>query len=126
MNKLALLFDKSFFRYILVGLTNTFITAFCILLLTYLEFDLYEANLIGYIIGIIVSYILNSLFTFSVKLSFLRSMRFLVTCASCYVINVVIMKFTILFISNVYLVQLVGMTAYTLSGFIINKFWVMK
>lgn len=126
MNKLSSLFDKQFFRYILVGLANTFVTACFILFFTYLEFGLYEANLVGYIIGIMISYILNSVFTFSTTLSVLRSIKFLVTCIGCYIINIAMMNFSMLFISNIYLVQLAGMVAYTFSGFIINKFWVMK
>lgn len=116
-----------FSKYILVGIVNTAVTAVIIFLLMYLDFTIYTSNAIGYAIGIVVSFILNAIFTFSTKLTWLRFIKFLVNCAICYLINLV-MIYLILSINNdwFYLAQLCGMGAYTVSGFILNKLWVMK
>jgi len=85
-----------FSKYILVGIINTVITALLIFLLMYLRFGVYTSNAIGYIVGI-------------------------------YIINLTII-YLVLFINNewIYFAQLCGMGAYTVSGFIFNKLWVMK
>lgn len=116
-----------FSKYILVGIINTAITALLILLLMYLGLGVYTSNAFGYITGIIVSFILNTLFTFSTKLTWKRFIKFIINCGICYVVNLVVI-YLVLFINNewVYFAQLCGMGAYTVSGFILNKLWVMK
>lgn len=114
------------FRYALVGFANTVLTASVILVLTFFQVGLYTANLTGYIAGIILSYFLNSLFTFSSNISVSKSIKFLMTCGICYLINLVVMNIVIYINPNLYLIQVFGMIAYTISGFFINKYWVMK
>lgn len=116
-----------FSKYILVGIINTAITALLILLLMYLGLGVYTSNAFGYIAGIIVSFILNTLFTFSTKLTWKRFIKFIINCGICYVVNLVVI-YLVLFINNewIYFAQLCGMGAYTISGFILNKLWVMK
>ena len=89
----------------------------------YLRFGVYTSNAIGYIVGIIISFILNTLFTFSTKLTWIRFIKFIINCGVCYIINLTII-YLVLFINNewIYFAQLCGMGAYTVSGFIFNKF----
>lgn len=116
-----------FSKYILVGIINTAITALLILLLMYLGLGVYTSNAFGYIAGITVSFILNTLFTFSTKLTWKRFIKFIINCGICYVVNLVVI-YLVLYINNewIYFAQLCGMGAYTVSGFILNKLWVMK
>lgn len=116
-----------FSKYILVGIINTAITALLILLLMYLGLGVYVSNAFGYVAGIIVSFIFNTLFTFSTKLTWKRFIKFIINCGICYVVNLVVI-YLVLFINNewIYFAQLCGMGAYTVSGFILNKLWVMK
>lgn len=116
-----------FSKYIIVGIINTVITALLIFLLMHLRFGVYTSNAIGYIVGIIVSFILNTLFTFSTTLTWIRFIKFIINCGVCYIINLTII-YLVLFINNewIYFAQLCGMGAYTVSGFILNKLWVMK
>lgn len=116
-----------FSKYILVGIINTAITALLILLLMYLGLGVYTSNAFGYVAGIIVSFIFNTLFTFSTKLTWKRFIKFIINCGICYVVNLVVI-YLVLFINNewIYFAQLCGMGAYTVSGFILNKLWVMK
>jgi putative flippase GtrA len=114
-------------RYCLVGGMNTVVTASVILALTAFGVGLYSANFSGYVVGILFSFILNTIFTFSSKLSISKLLKFLACCGVCYVINIFAMKITIIAgVENLYLVQLTGMFFYTAAGFIINKLWVMK
>ena len=114
-------------RYGLVGLANTCITANIIFGLMHFGFNLYASNALGYIAGIIFSFVANSVFTFSVSLSGSRFTKFLITCFVCWVVNILTVKvFITTFPGEIYSSQIAGMILYTLSGFVINKLWVMK
>lgn len=123
----ALTLRSHMIRYALVGVANTCITAAIIFSLMHFGLGLYASNAIGYIAGIIFSFIANTIFTFSVSISGSRFLRFLITCLSCWLINIFFVKFyTTLFPEQLYSSQIFGMIFYTLSGFFINKLWVMK
>ncbi len=125
--KLSSIYYNQAIRYGLVGAMNTAVTAVVIFVLTALGFGLYTANFFGYVVGILFSYALNTIFTFSSTPSLKRLVKFLTCCATCYVINLVAMKASIMVgFGNEYLIQLIGMFFYTASGFFINKLWVMK
>lgn len=114
-------------KYALVGLANTAITAVVIFACMHSGMGVYSANAAGYVCGIIFSFIANSLFTFSSNISSKRFAKFLISCLICWAINVLAIKlFLIIYPGNVYISQFVGMFVYTITGFAINKLWVMK
>lgn len=115
-----------FIKYILVGVSNTLVTIGVILFLTYQGFNLYIANAIGYIIGILNSYIFNSVFTFMAKVTVVRIIKFIVVCLISYLFNFIFIYIVKDLVDNIYMVQIMGMIVYTLIGFILNKAWVMK
>lgn len=118
---------KMFSKYILVGVSNTLVTAIVIFLLMKLGFGIYTSNAIGYSIGIILSFTLNTLFTFSQKITIIRFLKFMLNCGICYLINLIAITL-ILYINEewIYFSQLAGMGTYTITGFLLNKLWVMK
>ncbi|WP_049106092.1 GtrA family protein [Klebsiella michiganensis] len=114
-------------RYIIVGLTNTAMTAVVIFGLMHAGVGIYPSNATGYVVGIIFSFVMNAKFTFSTTLSPLRFIKFVSTCAFCYILNLIAMKvFFIVIPDAIYTAQVVGMIIYTTAGFIINKYWSMK
>jgi len=110
-----------------VGLMNTGVTALVIFCLMYANYNLYIANAIGYVAGIIFSFFVNSLFTFKTGPSIRNLAKFLIACGIAYITNILPIKM-ILFLSPDYKIfaQLVGMIIYTITGFILNRYWVMK
>lgn len=57
----------------------------------------------------------------------LRFIKFVSTCAFCYILNLIAMKVFFIVIPNaIYTAQVVGMVIYTTAGFILNKYWSMK
>lgn len=114
-------------RYIIVGLANTAVTAVVIFGLMHAGVGVYPSNATGYVVGIIFSFVMNAKFTFSTTLSPLRFIKFLSTCAFCYILNLIAMKVFFIVIPNaIYTAQVVGMVIYTTTGFILNKYWSMK
>jgi len=99
----------------------------CALFLTWLGIYIYIANFIGYILGIAISYILNSKYTFSVSLSVFQLIRFLAGVSICFLLNIAVI-YMILSINNglIYFSQICGVIVYAFTGFFINKFWALK
>lgn len=119
--------SREAFRYIIVGLANTAITAVVIFGLMHVGVGVYLSNATGYVVGIIFSFVMNAKFTISTTLSPLRFIKFLSTCAFCYILNLIAMKVFFIVIPNaIYTAQVVGMVIYTTAGFILNKYWSMK
>jgi len=114
-------------KYCIIGGINTVICALVIYLLMRWGYSLYISNLSGYCVGIISSYILNSMFTFSRQLDILAATKFLLGVFIAYLANLLTISLAFFFISSQpYVVQAMGMVVYTIAGFVINKFWVMK
>jgi len=114
-------------KYVMVGLLNTAITAVVIFLLMSAGVGIYISNALGYVLGILFSFVVNSLFTFSTTLTGKRFIKFLASCAVCWVANIITVKiFLMIFSDFIYIAQLFGMIVYTISGYLINKLWVMK
>ena len=118
---------KQFIKYCFIGGFNTFIGLLFIFLLIWSGISVYLANLLGYIIGFLISYILNSRFTFFVQYSNVRLIKFFIGVIISYLLNLITIYLILSFYPNMkYLSQILGVIVYTLSGFLINKFWAMK
>lgn len=114
-------------KYALVGLANTALTAIVIFGMMKMGADVYPANAIGYIVGIIFSFIMNAQFTFSSSVSSTKFLKFISVCTICYLFNIMAMRlFFALMPERIYTAQIVGMFFYTAIGFILNKYWSMK
>jgi len=118
---------RIFSKYIFVGVLNTAVTGLVIFALMSFDINVYISNALGYISGVALSFILNSLLTFSTKLTFSKLIKFLVGCFICYLVNLIVINVFLVFFSEYkYIAQLFGMGIYTVCGFFINKVWVMR
>lgn len=116
-----------FFKYLIVGCINTFVGLGFTFILLWLNVSIYYANLAGYLLGFIVSYTLNSRFTFSKQYSKANFIKFIIAQFIAYLVNLFFVYITLLvFPGSVYYAQLSGNIAYTITGFIINKYWALK
>ncbi|WP_353958354.1 GtrA family protein [Klebsiella pneumoniae] len=114
-------------KYGLVGIVNTLITAVVIFLLMHLGLGIYLSNAMGYVVGIVFSLIANTIFPFTQPVSINRLIKFLCVCFICYVANIIVIKIFFVFMpEKIYSAQILGMFTYTITGFILNKFWAMK
>ncbi len=112
-------------RYGLVGLMNTALTFLVIALLTYFDVNAYVSNIVGFIIGLLNSYILNSRFTFNNKTSSHSAKKFAASFIIAYLLNIVVLKFSIsISLIPVLASQLIAMVSYNISLFVLMKVWV--
>lgn len=118
---------EQFIKYCLIGGFNTCFGLLFIFLLIWFGVSAYLANFLGYAIGFLTSYFLNSKYTFLVKYSKVRIVKFIMGVCFSYLINLFIVYLILFFYPTMkYFSQILGVIAYTISGFLINKFWVMK
>ena len=112
---------KQFFRYSLVGLINTAVGLGLIILLMYLGMDPVLSNVIGYGIGMILSYILNKRYTFTYKNHNLGIViKFFTVLCIAYLLNYMVLM-TLLTTANPYTAQAVSAVVYTMSAFLLMR-----
>lgn len=108
-------------RFGLVGLANTAIGLLAIYaVLFFFAADPAIANAIGYAVGLVVSFLLNRLWTFSDSRSIAKVLpRYLLTAAISYLLNLsVVLIGTHHFGVGPYLVQFFGIGVYTVAMFL--------
>ena len=118
---------RQIFKFVIVGLINTSITFLAIfIIINFCGGGPLIANLIGYVFGIIVGFILNKLWTFNSKKSISKVLlRYILAVSISYFLNLVVILFGLqVFNIDVYLVQLFGCCTYTITMFIICKYFV--
>lgn len=122
------LLQNSAVLYAMVGVINTIVGLGVIFVLMYVGFKPEVANVLGYIVGFLNSYVLNKKFTFKSKNSHTRDfVRFGVAMGVAYVINLAVL--VILHYQcgvNKYIAQIVASVCYTISGYAISKLWAFK
>lgn len=87
-------FDKSFIGFCVIGVINTFNTAF-FSWLAHLELQENAAAHIGYFISLTVNYILNSIFIFKSRLGLKKYIRFLISYIPNFIIYTSVSLLTI-------------------------------
>ncbi len=121
----------SMFKYIAVGIINTLISLFTIMLCMYVFKIAYDiSNLIGYIVGLINSFIWNKLWVFKKRgtRQIVKEMSlFLGVFLICYLIQFLCLKLFVEKLNwNEYLSQITAMVIYTVPGYLLNRFLTFK
>ena len=120
--------DSTFIRYFTIGIFNTIIGYGIIFILMALGVIPEIANIIGYIIGIIISYILNKIFTFKTKTKSKKEFFRFVICMICsYLINIIVLVILYRYIGiDKYIATIIASIFYTFSGYIFSKYFAFK
>lgn len=103
--------NKEFIFFILIGVVNTFNGV----IFSYIYSNIFNENLafvLGYISGLIISYILNSFITFKDKLAFKKFIKFAIS----YIPNFIIQNIVVILVFNV--LGLHKLIAYMLAAII--------
>lgn len=104
-------FNKEFIFFILIGIINTFNGV----IFSYIYSSIFNENLafiLGYISGLIISYILNSFITFKDKLAFRKFIKFAIS----YIPNFIIQNIVVILVFNI--LGLHKLIAYMLAAII--------
>lgn len=86
--KLSKLFDRTFWKFILVGIANTlFGTGIMFVFYNVFHLGYWISSLSNYVFGSILSYVLNRLFTFRSKDATVKTLpRFILNISLCYLL----------------------------------------
>jgi len=115
-----------FIRYNLVGIVNTIAGFSIIFLLMFVGVGATVSNAIGYAIGSILSFYLNSRYTFkSTQTNKSQIAKFFTILGISYILNFFTLKYLLGFL-NPYIAQIGSAIVYTISSFIMIKFIVFK
>lgn len=120
--------DNNFINYILIGVLNTMIGFGSIMLLMSNGFSPELSNLMGYLIGICFSFILNKRHNFKTKDDPLKEfVKFFTSMGIAYISNFLVLVFLyrVLYL-NKYLSQIVASGIYVMVGYMLSKAYVFK
>ena len=120
---------KKIIRFLLVGLVNA-ISGYTLIILLYslLNFNFYLSNFIGYLFGLIISFLLNRNFVFKVKGKILSQFtKFIFSFFLSYLLNIFVFYISSEFINlNNYISLLIASLFYSISFFISCNFFTFK
>lgn len=119
---------KQFTKFCIVGVSNTVITIATYSILVYLGVNFIVANIIGYSIGIINSYIWNSKYVFNLSKSNYKVMiKFFCVNIFVLIINTLLLYILVeAILWNKYYSQLITATLGLFINYIFNKIWAFK
>lgn len=121
------LLHYSFIKYLTVGIFNTLSGLFIIFLLKFYNVGDILSNIIGYMVGIFISFTLNSLFTFRTTcVNLIDFIKFIFIIILSYIINIIIVMSLINFGVNSYVSQACGVPPYTIFSYIGCKFFIFN
>ena len=116
---------KKFLRYIFSGVINTIVTYITsIILLKIFNIFLVISNLLGYVVGIFVSFYLNRNFVFRSKQVEVKKQftKFICACLFSYFVNLIfLIFFSYIFELNDYISQILSMTSYSLTFYYLSN-----
>lgn len=116
-------------RFLIVGVANTLVGLGTMYAAMYfLGLDIVHANILGYIIGTIQSFLLNKRWTFGSSDRALGSfIRFLLVLAVAYGANLgTVVAANTFFAVNPYVAQALGIFPYTSIGFLGSRYFVFR
>ena len=117
---------EAFLRYNIVGVVNTLFGFGLIIFFMYLGLDAVKSNAVGYGMGAVLSYVLNSKYTFKDEAhSAIKVLKFFLVLAVSYLLNYVVLRYMLMLL-NPYVAQVVAAIAYTLSAFVFMRFFVFN
>ena len=117
-----------FYKYLLVGVINTIVGYGIIFLLMYIGVLPEVSNIIGYTVGISVSYLLNKTYTFKSKTHPKKEFpKFVFSLLIAYGLNFLTLILCIrAFNINPYISQILSGGVYTVSGFLFSKYFAFR
>jgi putative flippase GtrA len=117
------------FRFLLVGVCNTLLSAICIVfMMEILKLDYRIANATGYAAGLVLSFILNRLWTFAYPGPWIASLvRWLVVALVAFGLNFAVIVALHQFAhANKYTAQIGGVLVYTMCSFLGARFFAFR
>jgi len=115
-----------FVKYNLVGVANTLVGFSIVFSLMFFGLHAIESNMIGYAIGAVLSFYLNSKYTFKSKFTKALALKFFGVLLVSYFLNFLVLKWLLSTEVDPYMAQLFSAVVYTFSSFVFMKVFVFR
>ncbi len=132
-NKLRILVEKhpeliKFNQYALVGVIGTLVhTVVLTISVELFKMAPIYSTMLGFIFSLVISYKLNSIWTFSTTVSIDVFFKYVATCLIGLLVNVLIMFVTVNMLNLYYLYgQLIAIAVVPVFNFTVSRLWVFK
>ncbi|QOT09877.1 GtrA family protein [Paenibacillus sp. JNUCC32] len=132
-NKLRILVEKhpeliKFIQYALVGVIGTLVhTVVLTISVELFKMAPIYSTMLGFIFSLVISYKLNSIWTFSTTVSIDVFFKYVATCLIGLLVNVLIMFVTVNMLNLYYLYgQLIAIAVVPVFNFTVSRLWVFK
>ena len=134
-NALSKFFDRTFWKFILVGVANTLVgTGIMFVFYNVFHFSYWISSASNYIFGSIFSYVLNRLFTFESKNKAAKTLpKFVINITLCYLIAYGVAKPLVAYVLSEFaqniqenVAMLSGMCLFVVLNYIGQRFFVFK
>ncbi|MGP2410212.1 GtrA family protein [Yersinia enterocolitica] len=119
-----MIFTKQFFIYISIGVISALVDIVMLKISMYYYSGIMESTLIGYISGLIVNYILHSIFTFKTSMAISKILKYLVVVFVNYWITVFIIFISVFYFSDVIYGKIISLPIIAFIGYITSKRWI--
>ena len=117
-------------KYLAVGVLNAIVGFGTTFLLMWQGMSPELANVLGYVVGVCFSFVVNKIFTFESKAGGKKSVgefvRFVSSMLIAWSCNCIFLKICLKAGVNPYLAQLISGATYTACGYILSKTWAFK
>jgi putative flippase GtrA len=120
---------KQFIKFVFFGIINTMVGyASFIFLLKVVNLNFYFSNAASYVVGLTSAFLFNKYFIFKSSADgMVTGIRFLIAFLCAFVINLLVAASLIHFdLLNIYVTQAISMAIYTISFYILNKYYVWQ
>lgn len=115
-----------FVKFLVVGCINTVSSLIVIYTLMLMGVGLVASNAVGYLFGLMLSFVINSACTFNIGVQKKLVFKYIVAFAVSYGLNISVVFSVHAMGGSKAVSQLSGMPFYTIIFFILNKWWVIK
>ena len=107
-----------------MGIANTLVGFSVVFSLMFFGLHAVESNMIGYAIGAVLSFYLNSKYTFKATFSKELAVKFFAVLAVSYLLNFLVLTWLLSMEVDPYLAQLFSALVYTFCSFVFMKVFV--
>ncbi|MEM2056660.1 MAG: GtrA family protein [Thermoproteota archaeon] len=116
-----------FIHYLLIGVINTLVGYGVIFGLMYSGMDPFGSNMMGYGVGVMVSYALNRRFNFKSRVQHREAFpKFICAMGIAYSVNIAVLYVAVNAGIDAYISQIIAGIFYTATGFMGSKFLAFK
>jgi putative flippase GtrA len=117
---------KQFGKFVIVGMITALADIATMKTLLSMQIAAWICASMGFLVGLIVNYVLHTLFTFESRISFQRLGRFLIVILVNYSLTLVCVQVGLWSLDSAMLGKIISLPLVAVNGFLLSRFWVFR